>query len=114
MKYSGPALLLYIFFHLAHFTFPGVSFGPYEHSHTDVYGNFVQGFSVPWLVGLYVAANLLLGLHLYHGAYSLLQSLGLAHPRYDRRLRGTSRGFAFLVTAGNVVLPLSVLFGLVK
>src|SRR5436190_3231058 len=42
MKYSGPALLLYIIFHLAHFTYPGMSLGNYEHSPLDVYGNFVN------------------------------------------------------------------------
>jgi succinate dehydrogenase / fumarate reductase cytochrome b subunit len=114
MKYSGPAILLYLLFHLAHFTVPGLSIGPYEFSHTDAYGNFVSGFSVPWLTAVYVTANLLLGLHLYHGAFSMLQSVGLEHPRYDRRLRAVSRTFAFLVTAGNVVMPLAVLFGVVK
>ena len=114
MKYSGPALLLYVLFHLAHFTYPGIALGRYDHSPTDVYGNFVGSFTVPWIAAVYVVANLLLGLHLYHGAFSMLQSLGLAHPRYDAKLRGASRGFAFLVTAGNIALPFSVLFGLIR
>jgi succinate dehydrogenase / fumarate reductase cytochrome b subunit len=113
MKYSGPALLLYILFHLAHFTAPGLSLGDHEFSPVDVYGNFVASFQVPWVTLLYVSANLLLGMHLYHGAYSLLQSLGLNHPRYNARARLGARAFAFLVTAGNVVMPLSVLFGII-
>ena len=113
MKYSGPALLLYILFHLAHFTMPGLSLGDHEFSPVDVYGNFVAGFQVPWVTLLYVVANLLLGMHLYHGAYSMLQSLGLNHPRYNTRARYGARAFAFLVTAGNVVMPLSVLFGII-
>src|SRR5258706_3170077 len=80
MKYSGPALLLYVLFHLAHFTYPGMSLGDYEHSPIDVYSNFVNAFQIPWLAALYVTANLLLGMHLYHGGFSLLQSLGLNHP----------------------------------
>lgn len=114
MKYSGPALLLYILFHLAHFTFPGLSLGGHEFSPLDPYGNFVAGFQIPWVTLLYVSANLLLGMHLYHGGYSLLQSLGLNHPRYNARARLAARGFAFLVTTGNVVMPLAVLFGLVR
>ena len=113
MKYSGPALLLYILFHLAHFTAPGLSLGDHQFSPIDVYGNFVASFQLPWVTLLYVTANLLLGMHLYHGAYSLLQSLGLNHPRYNARARLGARGFAILITAGNVVMPLSVLFGLI-
>jgi succinate dehydrogenase / fumarate reductase cytochrome b subunit len=114
MKYSGPALLLYILFHLAHFTYPGLGLGVYEHSVLDVYGNFVSAFQIPWLVALYVTANLLLGMHLFHGAFSLLQSLGLNHPRYNRRAKNGARGFALLVTIGNVVMPLSVVFGVIQ
>jgi succinate dehydrogenase / fumarate reductase cytochrome b subunit len=114
MKYSGPALLLYIIFHLAHFTYPGMALGNYEHSPLDVYGNFVNAFQIPWVAAVYVTANLLLGMHLYHGGFSLLQSLGLNHPRYNRRARLGARAFAFLVTAGNVAMPLSVLFGIIR
>ncbi len=114
MKFSGPALLLYVLFHLAHFTAPGLSFAGYEYSPTDVYGNFVGSFGIPWLAAVYVVANILLGLHLYHGAFSMLQSVGLSHPRYDGKLRGFARALAFVVTAGNVSLPLSVLFGIVR
>jgi succinate dehydrogenase / fumarate reductase, cytochrome b subunit len=114
MKYSGPALLLYILFHLAHFTAPGMSLGDYDHSPVDVYSNVVNAFQIPWVALLYVTANLLLGMHLYHGAFSLLQSLGLNHPRYNTRARHGARFFAFLVTTGNVVMPLSVLFGIIR
>jgi len=44
----------------------------------------------------------------------MLQSMGLNHPRYNKRLTYLSRGLAFLVTAGNVFLPLTVFLGLVK
>ena len=84
MKYSGPALLLYILFHLAHFTSPGLSLGGHQFSPIDVYGNFVASFQLPWVTLLYVTANLLLGMHLYHGAYSLLQSLGLESSALQR------------------------------
>jgi succinate dehydrogenase / fumarate reductase, cytochrome b subunit len=114
MKYTGPALLVYLIFHLAHFTFPGLALGSYEHVPGDVYSNFVNAFRIPWVVAVYVLANLALGFHLYHGAFSMLQSVGLNHPRYNARLRNVTRGLVFLVTAGNVFLPLTVLLGLVK
>jgi succinate dehydrogenase / fumarate reductase cytochrome b subunit len=114
MKVTGPLLLVYIIFHLAHFTFPGTALGDYEHVPGDVYANFVNAFQIPWVVAVYVFANLMLSMHLYHGAFSMLQSVGLNHPRYDKRLKYAARGLAFLVTAGNVFLPLTVLLGLVK
>jgi len=113
MKYSGPALLLYILFHLAHFTAPGLSLGDTEFSHTDAYSNFVSSFQVPWVALLYIVANLLLGLHLYHGSWSLFQSLGVSHPRYNGLRRNLSVGLALLVTVGNVLMPLAVLIGVV-
>ncbi len=114
MKVTGPLLLVYIIFHLAHFTFPGVALGDYDHVPGDVYSNFVNAFSIPWVVALYVIANICLGFHLYHGAFSMLQSVGLNHPQYDKKLKYAARGLAFLVTAGNVFLPLTVFLGLVK
>jgi succinate dehydrogenase / fumarate reductase cytochrome b subunit len=113
MKFTGPMLLCYLVFHILHFTAPGLALGDYEHSHTDVYGNLVNAFQLPWVVLIYCTANLLLGLHLYHGAWSLLQTLGLSHPRYNAMRANLSRAVALLITAGNVAMPLSVLFGII-
>lgn len=115
MLYSGILVLLFVLYHLAHFTFPGVAMGAYEHSHTgDVYANFVNGFSIPWVVALYVAAQIALGLHIYHGAWSLLQTFGLNNPLRNASWHGGARTLALVVVVGNVILPLSVLLGLVQ
>ena len=57
-------------------------------------------------------AYALLWLWILNPAYGpvslLLQSLGLNHPRYNARARQGARAFAFLVTAGNVIMPLSL------
>jgi succinate dehydrogenase / fumarate reductase, cytochrome b subunit len=113
MKYSGPILLLYIVFHLAHFTAPGLSLGA-PFSHTDAYANLVSSFKVPWVAGVYILANLFLGMHLYHGSWSLFQSLGLSHPRYNPLRQRLCIGLALLVTTGNVIMPAAVLAGLVS
>jgi succinate dehydrogenase / fumarate reductase cytochrome b subunit len=114
MKWSGPLIALFVVYHLAHLTWPGVAMGDYAAQPHDVYANVVNGFRVPWVTAIYVAAQGLLGLHLYHGAWSLFQSLGLSHPRYDRLRRWLPRGFALTVVAGNVAMPLAVLAGLVR
>jgi succinate dehydrogenase / fumarate reductase cytochrome b subunit len=114
MKFSGPLLALFIVYHLAHFTWPGVAMGAYQHDPHDVYGNFVNGFRVPWVTAIYLVAQAALGLHLYHGAWSLFQTLGLNHPRYNRVRQNLPRALAFLVVAGNVSMPLAVLAGIIR
>jgi succinate dehydrogenase / fumarate reductase cytochrome b subunit len=115
MKFSGLTLLFFVLYHLAHFTFPGVAMGAYEHQHYSmVYSNFVNGFCVPWVVALYVAAMISLGFHLYHGSVSLFQSLGINHPKRNAAIRQTAQFVALIITVGNIILPLSVLLGLVR
>jgi succinate dehydrogenase / fumarate reductase, cytochrome b subunit len=114
MKFSGFLLLFFILFHLAHFTFPGLALGAYEaQPYTAVYSNFKNAFSIPWVVALYVAAQVTLGLHIYHGSWSLLQTLGLNNPLRNAALTGTARFIALVVTVGNIILPFGVLLGLV-
>lgn len=114
MKWSGPLIAVFVIYHLAHFTWPGVAMGGYEHAADDVYANVVNGFRVPWVVAIYVVAQVMLGLHLHHGAWSLFQSLGLSHPRYDAVRRWLPRGFAAAVVVGNIAMPVAVLAGLVR
>ena len=113
MVWSGPILLGFILFHLAHLTL-GMALGNYEHSTTDVYSNVVRGFSVWWVSGLYIVSMLALGNHLYHGTWSMFQSLGMNHPAYNTKLMRAALGITFLVTLGNVSIPLAVLLGIVK
>jgi succinate dehydrogenase / fumarate reductase cytochrome b subunit len=113
MVWSGPILLGFILFHLAHLTL-GVTPGNYEHSTTDVYSNVVRGFSIWWVSGLYIFSMLALGNHLYHGTWSMFQSLGVNHPAYNTKLMRAALGVTVLVTLGNISIPLAVLLGIVK
>jgi succinate dehydrogenase / fumarate reductase cytochrome b subunit len=113
MVWSGPILLGFILFHLAHLTF-GAAPGNYAHSETDVYSNVVRGFSIPWVTGLYIVSMLALGNHLFHGTWSMFQSLGINHPAYNKRLMRTALGITLFVTIGNISIPLAVLLGIVR
>ncbi|MDQ3032772.1 MAG: succinate dehydrogenase cytochrome b subunit [Myxococcota bacterium] len=113
MVLSGPIVGAFIVFHIAHLTVGADVVQGYRWDAADVYLNVVQGFRDPLLVGFYVFANLLLGLHLYHGGHSLLQSLGLRTPRFDRRIRGAAMALAAFVTLGNVTIPLAILMHVV-
>jgi succinate dehydrogenase / fumarate reductase cytochrome b subunit len=111
MRWGGVIILLFVIYHLLHFTTGTV--------HPDfregaVYHNLVAGFQV-WYVSLfYIVAQVALGLHLYHGLWSLFQSLGWNHPRFNRWRSGFAHAFAWIITLGNISFPLAVLTGLVR
>jgi len=113
MRWGGVILLLFVIYHLLHLTFGAAGVHPDFHA-GEVYRNVVAGFSSPLVSGFYVLAQLALGLHLFHGLWSLFQSLGLAGPRFNAFRRQFAAVFAVLITAGNISFPVAVLTGLVR
>ncbi len=113
MRWGGVIIALFVLYHLAHFTW-GWAWAHPDFVTGDVYHNVVAGFSVWWVSAFYIAAQLALGLHLYHGLWSLFQSLGwsVGSERDDWRRR-FAQLFAWVITLGNISFPLSVLSGLV-
>ena len=111
MRWGGVAILLFVVYHLLHLTW-GTAHPDFRHG--DVYHNFVTGFqSVPVSL-IYIAANIALGLHLYHGGWSMCRTLGLSHPAHTRMARRASAALGFLVAAGNVSFPIAVLAGVIR
>src|SRR5271156_4280619 len=111
MYWSGPIILAFVIYHLLDFTFGKVN--P-RYQPGNVYGNVVASFqSIPVAV-FYIFAMLLLCLHLYHGLWSMFQSLGIAPPRYTPVLRRGAAAVAPLIAAGNISIPVAVLSGWVK
>lgn len=111
MRWGGVILAFYIAFHLADLTF-GVANPGFQPG--QVYRNMVASFSNPLVAGLYVVANVLLGLHLYHGLWSFFQTLGWNNPKFNSWRRSFATAFAWIVTLGNVSFPLAVLMGWVR
>jgi succinate dehydrogenase / fumarate reductase cytochrome b subunit len=114
MYWSGPIVLAFIIFHLLEFTggfiHPGSQFVP-----GAVYHNVVAGFSVWWISAWYVFALCLLGLHLRHGLWSMLQSFGLPHSRTrEIALKQLALWISVIIIAGYISIPISVLTGLIK
>ena len=111
MRWSGVFLLAFILYHLLHFTTGDVHpvFIP-----GDVYHNVVTGFQVVPVAVVYILATLILALHLFHGSWSMLQTLGLNHPRYNRLRNVVCVGLAALVVLGNLSFPVAVLAGWVR
>lgn len=111
MRWGGVIVLAFIIFHLLHLT-TGQAHPDFNHG--DVYRNVVVGFQNPLVSGFYILAQVFLGLHLYHGLWSLCQSLGWSGPRFDRVRKNFAVVFALVVSLANISFPLAVLAGFVK
>ena len=111
MVWSGPLLALFIAYHLAHFT-TGDAHPAFVEG--DVYHNLITGFRSLPASGFYVLAMLALGLHLYHGVWSMLQTVGASHPRWNRLRNGFAAVVAAVVVLGNISIPVAVLTGVVR
>ncbi len=113
MYWSGPILFCFIVYHLLHFTVgvvhPGATF-----VEGDVYQNMVSSFSVWYVSSWYIFSMILLGLHIRHGAWSFVQSLGFNHPRHTPVIKKLAAAAALLIVLGFISIPISVLAGLVK
>lgn len=110
MYMSGPIVAAFIIYHLMQFTL-GVGGTPYMES--DPYGNVINGFRVPAVSVFYIVAMALLCLHLRHGLSSMVQTLGLHHPRYTPRLKALAVIVATLIFFGFVSIPVAVMTGVI-
>ncbi len=118
MRWGGVIIFLFIVFHLLHLTFGAVGYGAGQYLHPEngeyqTYANVVNGFRV-WPVSLfYIAAMIPLGMHLYHGVWSIFQTLGLNNQSYNGLFRGIAVLVALAVTLGNISFPVAVMLGIV-
>ncbi len=80
----------------------------------NVYNAVVYSFQRTPVALFYVLANVLLGLHLFHGAWSIFQSFGWNNPRFNKWRRAFATGFAAIVVVGNVSFPVAVMAGILK
>lgn len=117
MRYGGLLIFFFILFHIAHLTF-GAFYGEgqYQHPHNgeyQVYNNVIYGFQNPLISGIYIITMVFLGLHLFHGVWSMFQTLGLNNVKYTALLRGLAILIALAVALGNISFPIAVMAGIV-
>jgi len=110
MRWGGVLIALFVFYHLAHLTF-GAPWAHPDFVEGDVYHNVVAGFRVWPISAFYIVAQAALALHLYHGLWSLFQSLGWNHPNFNPWRLTFAKTFAALIFVGNVSFPIAVLAG---
>lgn len=113
MRWSGFIVLGFVAFHLADFTWGIQPFSPSGWERGMVHANFLLTFSRLPVVVLYVVANLALGLHLFHGVWSMFQSMGVNSPRFNAWRRYLAMAVAYGITVANVSMPIAVYTGLI-
>jgi len=115
MIWSGPIVAAFVIFHILHLTVGAVlplrEIGP---NMPDVRYNVIFGFQNYAVSGFYIFAMILLCTHLYHGVWSMFQSMGVSHPRYTPMLKRGAAILAILIAIGNCSIPIAAMTGLLK
>jgi succinate dehydrogenase / fumarate reductase, cytochrome b subunit len=114
MRWGGVTLLAFTIYHVLQTTVGTTAHLDYEFVPRDVYNNTVLGFMHGWVSAFYLLSMAALGLHLYHGVWSMTQSLGFEHPRYDRARRRFATGLMLAIVLGFSTLPIAVQLGVLQ
>lgn len=113
MRWGGALLLVFIVVHILHFTTGNIRpAGVF--SSEDVYANVVTSFRIWWVALFYVVAMIALGLHLFHGAWSSVRSIGVSPPSPQPLHRRLSLAIAVFVWAAFTAIPVAVFLGMVR
>lgn len=110
MRWSGIIVFLFIIWHLFDLSWTGTG-GTFVRG--EVYANVVNSLDRFPVALLYIVANVALAFHLYHGVWSLFQSMGWNNPRFNSWRRGAAIGFAAVICGANISFPIAVLAGVV-
>ncbi|MBL0172441.1 MAG: succinate dehydrogenase cytochrome b subunit [Gemmatimonadaceae bacterium] len=108
LRWGGVLLLAFIVFHLLQLTL-GVVHPRF--THLDPYNNVVIGLSNPFVAALYIVAMLALAMHLYHGIWAVVRTLGMARPSTQPLKRTVALVVAVVVAAGFLIIPIATLAG---
>jgi succinate dehydrogenase / fumarate reductase, cytochrome b subunit len=111
MRWTGPIILLFLIWHLADLTWGLHPIAIPAWHRGLAYQNVTESLKRPGVALLYIVANIALGIHLFHGSWSMFQSLGLNNPRFNKARRGFAAGFAVLITGINVSFPIMAMAG---
>ena len=105
MRWTGIIVLLFILWHLSDLTW-GFANGDFIRG--QVHHNLIHSFRRIPVALLYIVANLALGVHLWHGAWSLFQSMGWNRPRFNKWRSWFAWGFAAVIVLGNLSFPILI------
>ena len=118
MAYTGILILVYVIYHLAHFTWGGVHSEYYSFTDAagrhDVYRMVIESFQQPVISVTYIIAMIVSGLHLNHAIKSAFQTLGVNHPRYTPLINSIGPALGLLLVLGFISIPVAILTGVVQ
>lgn len=111
MRWGGVALLLFLVFHILHFTTNTIQInGDFD----SPAARLVSSFEVWWAVGIYTLAVLALGMHLLHGVWGAGMTLGLnTSIAAAERLRIAAVLIAVVTVVGFLLPPFAILLGII-
>jgi len=111
MRWGGLTVLLFVIFHLLQFTTATIQIGG---SFDSPYQRLVAAFQVWYIVVVYALAMVALGMHLRHGIWSAVQTLGWSTRARETPIKRTALVIALVIVVGFLAPPVSIFFGLVK
>ncbi len=111
MRWTGPIILLYLVFHLADLTWGWLPHTDYIKG--DPYHNVATSLGNLPVAIIYILANVALALHIFHGTWSVFQSLGLNNPKYNQARKGLAAGLAGVILLGNLTFPVLTQAGVI-
>ena len=104
MMVSGLLLLAFIVFHILQFTTLTIEATPLEKG--ALYANVYNAFQEWYFVAIYLAALILVGMHLRHGIWSVCQTLGLDNPERNNGIRMGTNVLAVVIVVGFALVPI--------
>lgn len=114
MRWGGVALLLFLIWHLLQFTMVKFNVSDKDVDTNNPFELVHASFGVWWVVLIYVLAMIALALHLFHGVWSMAQTLGWTNTASARRTwKAIAHVIAAVVAIGFIIPPIAIVAGLV-
>jgi succinate dehydrogenase / fumarate reductase cytochrome b subunit len=104
MLVSGILLFAFIVFHILQFTTLTIDVTPLAQG--ALYANVYNAFQEWYFVAIYLAALILVGIHLRHGIWSLCQTLGLDTPERNFGIRMGANVLTVVIVVGFALVPI--------
>jgi succinate dehydrogenase / fumarate reductase, cytochrome b subunit len=111
IRWGCVLLLVFIVFHLLHLTIGVKALNP-AFVHLEPYNNIRTGLANPAIALFYVLAMAALALHLYHGSWAVVRTLGVARPSTQPLKRKVALVLAVVVSLGFAAIPIAAMIGL--